>query len=393
MSENEFQMDKKEGDQITLQELISLFMKKKRLVFYGTLIFTLISLALSLILPPVYQAETKFYPPTQNGMSAAGQILSQFSGASPILGGFLNMNSPAEIYIELLQSRPVMEKVIEEFDLMKRYGTTYRVDARKKLKKKMTVSLDKKSNVITLSLKDRDPKIAAEMANFFIDELRNFSKGFALSDASQRRIFFEEQLAGAKEQLKRSEDKMSGFQKRTGALNLEDQSKVVIQAIGDLKAQIAEKEVQLKVMEMYTTPRNPDFKKLKETLNGLKAELRSLETEKNSSSDPFLPVSGMPDLGTEYGRNLRDLKFAEAVYELMLKQYETAKIEEAKEPLLIQVIEKAIPPEKRTFPKRASMTLIGAFVGFFLSAFAVLVIKAVEMLHIGDNAVSGKLPG
>jgi len=366
--------------QITLQDVVSLVLKRKRIILWGTGIITLLTAVLSLLLPPAYQAETKFYP-AQGGANTYSQILGQFSGMAPFLGGFSGLANPAEVQIEILKSRPVLDEVIKKFDLMKRYETEYMVDARKKLEKKMDISLDKKSSVISLAVRDGDPAMAAEMANFFIEELKEFGNGFALSEAAQRRIFFEQEVKKSKEQLKEAEIKVSSFQKRTGALKLDDQSRAVIEAIANLKAQIADKEVQLKVMGTYTTPRNPDFKKLKEALNGLKAELNSLETERNRSSDPFLPISRMPDIGTEYARTLRDLKFAETVYELMLKQYETARIEEAKEPFIIQVIEKAVPPEKRIFPKRASMTAIGFFVGLFLSVFAVFTLKALEPLR------------
>jgi len=169
--------------------------------------------------------------------------------------------------------------------------------------------------------------------------------------------------------LVKAEEEMQGFQEKTGALQVDAQTKAVIEGIAMLRAQIAAKEVQLKVMRTYATAQNPDFQRAEDELNGLKAELGKLEAKGGSGHDTIIPTGRMPEVGTEYVRKLRDLKFYEDLYELLTKQYEAAKLDEARDAAVIQVIDKAIPPEKIAKPKRILMILIATFTGFFLSIF------------------------
>jgi uncharacterized protein involved in exopolysaccharide biosynthesis len=254
---------------------------------------------------------------------------------------------------------------------MELYKADYREDARKQLLEDvLKAEPDKDTDIITIDVEDKDPKRAADMANAFVEELKNLTKGLAVTEASQRRLFFEEQLKDTKMALVKAEEEMQGFQEKTGALQVDAQTKAIIEGIAMLRAQIAAKEVQLKVMRTYATAQNPDFQRAEDELNGLKAELGKLEAKGGSGHDPLIPTGRMPEVGTEYVRKLRDLKFYEDLYELLTKQYEAAKLDEAKEAALIQVIDKAIPPEKIAKPKRILIILIATFGGFFLSIFA-----------------------
>ena len=176
----------------------------------------------------------------------------------------------------------------------------------------------------------------------------------------------------------RAEEDMTRFQKETGALKIEAQAEAVIEAMAGLKAQIAEKMVQLNVMRTYSTPSNPDLQKIKEALKGLRIELKKLETDKGKGYDPLMPTGRMPEVGTEYVRKFRELKFNETLYELLLKQYEIAKLDEARDAVIFQVIDKAIPPDKRVKPKRTLMVIIAAFVGLFFSVFATFFMEYIE---------------
>jgi uncharacterized protein involved in exopolysaccharide biosynthesis len=270
----------------------------------------------------------------------------------------------------MLKSRTVADRIIDRFNLIELYKADYREDARKELLEDVLgAETDKDSGIITISVDDKDPKRSAGMANAFVEELKNLTKGLAVTEASQRRFFFEEQLKDTKMALVKAEDEMQGFQEKTGALQVDAQTKAVIEGIAMLRAQIAAKEVQLKVMRTYATAQNPDLQRAEDELNGLKAELGKLEAKGGSWHDTIIPTGRMPEVGTEYVRRLRDLKFYEDLYELLTKQYEAAKLDEAKEAAVIQVIDKAIPPEKRAKPKRTLMVLIATFTGFFLSIF------------------------
>lgn len=362
----------KEGDiirdEINLIDYVIVLAKRKKLIIGITLCAALITLVISLIMPPTYRAETKILPPQQSSSSLTMEALSQLGPMAGIAG--IGIKNPADMYIGILKSRTVADRIIDRFNLMKLYDAEYREDARKRLiEDVLQAESDKNSGIIIISVEDKDPKKASDMANAFVEELRNLTKGLAVTEAAQRRLFFEEQLRDTKMALIKAEEEMKGFQEKTGALQVDAQAKAVIEGIANLRAQIAAKEVQLRVMRTYATPQNPDLQRVEDELRGLKVELGKLEAKGGSGHDPLIPTGRIPEVGTEYMRKLRDLKFNETLYELLSKQYEGAKLDEAREAAVIQVIDKAIPPEKAAKPKRKLMVLIATFTGFFISIF------------------------
>jgi len=359
-------------------------LKRKRLIIGITLGAAIITAIISLIMPPIYRAETKILPP-QQGSSMATQFLSQLGSAAGLVGGAVGgavgIKTPNDLYIGLLKSRLVLDGVIDRFKLMELYKTKSRENARRGLADTLKARDDKKSGIITIGVEDKDPKRAADMANAFVEELKNMNKGLAVTEAGQRRLFFEEQLKDTKEALIKAEDSMEGFQERTGAIKIDEQAKAVIEGIANLRAQIAAKEVGLKVMRTYATPQNPDIQRAEEELRGMREQLGRLETRSGGHNpDPLMPTGRIPALGTEYIRKLREFKYQEALYEILLKQYEAARLDEARDAAIIQVIEKAIPPEKRVKPKRKQMVMIATFSGLFFSVFAAFFMEYIEKL-------------
>lgn len=362
---------KQPADEINLLDYLIVLAKRKRLIAGITFGAALIAAIVSLLMTPIYRAETRILPPQQGGGGMASQLLSQVAGgAADIAGGLLGVSSPNEMYVEMLKSRTVLDRIVDRFKLQEAYETKTKEMARKALEECISVASDKKSTVITVSVEDRSPEKAAEMANAFVEELKIMMKRLAITEAAQRRLFFEEQLKDAKEVLIKAEEGMKSFQEKTGALQVDEQAKAVIQGIADLRAQIAAKEVQLKVMKSFSTSRNPDYQRVEDELNGMKAELTKLETKDGSNPDPLMPTGRIPSVGTEYVRKFRDLKFSETLFELMAKQYELAKIDEARDTAIIQVIDKAVPPEKRIKPKRAIIVFLTSFASFFIAVFA-----------------------
>jgi tyrosine-protein kinase Etk/Wzc len=213
------------------------------------------------------------------------------------------------------------------------------------------------------------------MANAFIEKLKDMTQTFAITEASKRRLFFEEQLKKIKEDLANAEEAMQGFQEKTGALDIDAQAKAVIESIADLRAQIAAKEVALKVMKTYTEPKNPDLQKSEEALKGMKEELQKLETKNGENSGPFVPTGSMPGIGADYTRNLREIKYNETLFELMAKQYEIARVDEARDAIIIQVLDKAVPPAIKTKPKRRLMVQLGTLIGFFMAIFIAIMME------------------
>lgn len=359
---------KEKEEEINLFDYLLVLLKRKNLIIGITLATAIVTAIISSAIKPIYKAETRILPP-ERGSST--ELLSQHE-SPPI-------EDQNELYIGLLKSRTVLDRIIDRFDLMKLYNRKVREDVRKALVGALKASADKKSGIITIAVEDKDPKMAADLANAFVEELRTLTKELALTEASQRRLFYEEQLAAVKESLVKAEEAMRGFQEKTGALQMDTQARAVIESISNLRAQIAAKEVELKVMRTYSTPYNPDLQKAEEALRGLKAELRKLEAKGASQNpDPLMPTGRIPAVGTEYIRKLRELKFNETLYELLLKQYESARLDEAKDAPLIQVIDRAIPPEKKAKPKRMQMVTIATLTAFFFSILLAFLIEYKE---------------
>ena len=368
MAENKSKRD----EEIDLREYFRVIAINKKLAAGITVGIVVIALIVSLILPPIYRAETKVLPPQQSASSMTAQMMYQLGGLAGLVPGALGVKTPADTYIAMLKSRTVFDQIIDRFGLMKLYDVKFREDARKKLEE-LVVARSGKDGIIIVTIEDKDPNRAADMANALVEELKRLSKGMAVTEAAQRRLFFEEQLADVKVSLAKAEEGMKGFQETTGALKIDDQAKVVIAGIASLRAQISAKEVQQKVLKTYVTPQNPDLQRVEEEIRGLQAELHKLESKSSRSFDPLMSTGRMPSVGMEYIRKLRDFKYNEALYEQLAKQYELARLDEARDAVVFQVIDKAIPPEKKVKPKRAQIVIIATLLGYLLSMVIILV--------------------
>jgi uncharacterized protein involved in exopolysaccharide biosynthesis len=327
----------------------------------------IVATILGFALPETYRAETRLLPPQQSSTGMASQLLSQVGGGMTGLSGMLGASSQTDLYVGMLQSRTVLDSIVKRFDLKKLYRVNTFQDARKRLNKRINVLADAKSNIVLVAVEDQEPQRAADIANAFVEELRAMTKGLAVTEAAQRRLFFEEQLKETKESLIKAEEAVKGFQERTGTLHVEEQVKAVIKNIAQLRAEIAAKEVQVRVAKTYTKSINPDLQKDEAILSGMKTELSKLESKNGSGNDPMMPTGRMPSIGTEYVRKLRELKYNETLYEMLFKQYEVAKLDEARDAAAIQVIDRAVPPEKKIKPKIASMVFLAGLFGLLVS--------------------------
>jgi capsule polysaccharide export protein KpsE/RkpR len=185
-------------------------------------------------------------------------------------------------------------------------------------------------------------------------------------------MFFEDQIRQTKASLIRAEEEIKAFQQRTGVFQIDAQARAVIEGIARLRAGIAVKEVEAKVLRSFATTQNPDVQRVEEEIRALRSELEKLETTKGSGFDPIMPSGRVPEMGMEYLRRLRQLKYNETLYELLSKQYELAKLDEARDAVVIQVIDRAVPPERKTRPQRALIVSMTAVTGFILAVLGVL---------------------
>ena len=359
-------MDTNPQEEKNFLDYLIVLLKHKRKVFFITFGTALITAIISLLVPSIYQAGTQILPPQQNGTSIA-QIFSG-TGSMSMGGSILNLQTSDDLYVSLLESRTVLDRIIDRFDLLRIYNVTVREDARRKLLGAVHIIADPKSEIITIDVEDKDPKRAADMANAFVEELKNMKNGLALTGVGQRKLFFKKQMDDAKSALLNSENAMKAFQEKTGLVEANAQGEAVIEEIAQIKAQIAAQEVTLSVMKTYSTSSNPEFQKAHDTLKGLKVQAAKLESNGNfSDSGPIIPTGKMPAIQEDYLNKLRDIKFNETLYELLSKQYEAAGIEEAQDPTIIQIIDRAVVPQRRARPRRSLMVMVATVLGFFLS--------------------------
>jgi uncharacterized protein involved in exopolysaccharide biosynthesis len=366
-------------DEINLLDYLIVILKRKKMILVITVAAAVLSAAVSLVMTPVYRAETAILPPQQSGTGAASMLMSRLSpGAEGLLGGPLGLKDPGDIYVGIIKSRTVLDRIVDRFGLMELYEEKLRADARRRLEESLSVESNKEG-IIVLSVEDEDPEVAAGMANAFVEELKAITQDLAVTEASRRRLFFEKQLEDIKESLIGAEESLQGFQEETGAIKMDKQASAVIESMAQLKAHISAKEVELKVMRTYATERNPDLKRIREEIRGMKEQLFRLEKESGGDEhDPLMPTERMPSLGTDYIRKVRDLKYYETLFELMAKQYEAAKLDEASDATLIQVLDEAITPEKKARPKVRKIVMLFTLAGLFVAILAAFLAEYIE---------------
>jgi len=288
-------------------------------------------------------------------------------------GGALGIKNPNDLYVGMLKSRTVADNLIARFDLNKLYDEKFQSDARKVLEKKTTITSGK-DGIIIIEVDDTDPKRAADVANAYVDELMKLTKVLAVTEASQRRLFFERQLVQAKDNLTEAEIVARQGLQKGGLAQVDAQGRSMIEVTARLRAQISAKEVQLGAMRTFAAVGNPELQRTQQELGALRRELSRIE-----GSSPIAAISGRDTAGNSGLDNLgrlRDVKYYEFLYELLAKQYELAKIDEAKDATVIQVMDKAIEPDRKSKPKRALIFLLSTLAALFVSIFWAFVQEA-----------------
>ncbi len=359
-----------------LFESLILIAKYKFAIFYFVVGSAALSLVIVMLLPRYYTAEAKILPPQQS-QSMASAMLSQLGQLAPIIGASkdLGLHNPNDMYIAMLRSRTVADRMVDRFSLINTYGKKTRLDARQELDN-LTQITSGKSGLIAISVEDRSPVRAAQIANAYIDELEKLTLTLAVSDAAKRRLFFEREMKTAGEELSTAELSLKTTEESTGIIQLDNQSKVMLQADADLRAQISGKEVQLSSMRSFATAENPDLMRVQGELSALRSQLARLEHGQGGSSAVNVALEKVPGAGLEYVRKLREVKYRETLFELLAKQYEASKIDEARDSSVVQVLDLALPPEKKSWPKR------GLVVGLTIVLALLLSFPGVHVLEI-----------
>lgn len=343
--------------------------KHKWLVLGLPLAAAVVTAVYALFLTPIYTASTKILPPQQNQTSALA-LVGQLGALTGLAGG-LGAKGANELYIAMLKSRTVADAMIERFDLRKLYGTDGMEATRTALAGKTLVAASKEG-IISISVDDPDPKRAAMLANAYVDELYKLNATLAVTEASQRRLFFERQLAQVRDNLAKAEGLAKQAIDKGGVAQVETFGRTMIETTARLRAQLSVKEIQIGAMRTFATENHPEYTLALKELDAIRRELAKLEGGRNDAGEE---ASGR---GMENFRLLRNVKYYETMFELLAKQYEIARIEEAKDASLIQVLDKAIEPEMRSKPRRAQMVLLAALAAAVVAAGIAFVIEAMR---------------
>jgi uncharacterized protein involved in exopolysaccharide biosynthesis len=370
--------------EVSLIEVLTQLARRKWLIAKVTGGATLAGIVLSLVLPVRYTATTTIMPPQQTPSSAIllmNQLTGSSSGALAAAAGMgLGLKSPNDIYLGLLQSRPIADAIIQKFNLATVYRSRDMTAARKKLEDNTDV-ISEKSGLIAVSVTDRDKKRSADIANEYTEQLRGLTKTLAVSEASQRRLFYEGQLKEAKEALVVAETNFLEVQQKKGMVQLDAQAKAMIEGLTALRAKVAAKEVEVQALRSYSTDRNPDLQLAERELSSLQAEVGRLEQSGHASGFTDLGMKDVPSAGLDYLSAQHEVLYRQTLFDLLIKQYDAARLDEAKDATVIQILEPAIPSDRKSSPKRLIISILFCLTGFFFGCLLVIVLWFLRTLN------------
>ncbi len=340
-------------DEISLLDLLQVVVDNLRLLVLGPLAAGLAALGISFAIPPTYTAKTQFLPPQQQ-QSAAASMLASLGALGGLAGAATGLKNPSDQYIAFMKSVSVQDALIERFKLVERYEAKLKDDARKALSEKARIASGK-DGLISVEVDDKEPQFAAQLANAHAEELQKLLGRLAVTEAQQRRVFFEKQLALAKENLVKAEVALKSTGVNSSALK--SSPAAAVEAVARLRAGISAQEVKIASMRGYLTESAPAMKQALTELLALREQLAKAER------DEMPQAAGQGDYVARY----RDYKYHETLFELFAKQFELAKVDEAREGAVIQVLDVAQAPERKSKPKKALIAIITTLAaGFFL---------------------------
>lgn len=351
---------------LTIFDIATLFRSHWKLLVLAPLGIGVLALGITYLIPPTYTANTTFMPP-QQAQGAAASALASLGSLAGLAGGGAGLRNTGEQYVAFMQSVSVSDRLVDQFKLTDVYDVKFRVDARKELAKNVRITLGRKDGLISVAVDDTDRQRAADIANQYVDELRRLTGGLAVTEAQQRRAFFERQLQQGRDRLVQAQQALQASGFNAGALRAEP--KAAAEGYAKLKAEATAAEVRLQVMRGSLMEGTPEVRQQQATLNALREQLARAAQ----------PADG-PE-GPDYIGRYRDFKYQETLFELYARQFELARVDESREGALIQVVDEASPPERKSRPKRAQAAVISTLV-----ALVVLIIVVVSREMMGRSS-------
>jgi uncharacterized protein involved in exopolysaccharide biosynthesis len=375
-------IEEAEEPSVDLLDLALVLAARKRFILVFSLAAAIITAIIVLVVPVTYTAKATMLPPQRENSASA--LLGQLGGLASLVGGgggtasMLGLKNPDDLYIGLLQSETVEDAIVRQFQLMHVYRQKRLSGARKALNGHTTI-LAEKSSLISIAVKDHDAKRAAALANAYIDQLQNLMSHLAVTDAAQRRVFFQQQMEIEKNKLTDAEIALKAIEQKTGIIQPQGQAQAVIATIMQLQAQISARQVELGALRLSSTEQNPQVLTLQSQIQGLQKQLADFEKGHPGSAalagNVLMPTSQVPAASLEYIRGMRDVRYHETLFELMARQYEMARVDEAKEGQLIQVVDPALVPDMKSWPPRTLLVLLAFILGALVACFWVIFVS------------------
>jgi len=366
-------------EKFRLVDLIRIVKKRKKLVLRATAATIIASVAYTLSLPNIYIAKTLILP-SQDEKTMMTSLMGQLGGLANLANVSMDSANTLDLFVTMLKSESVKDPIIDRFKLMEVYKSKYRTDTYKALDKNTFISPGRKDGVITISVEDKNPKRAAEIANSYVEELGNLVVRLNVTGAGQNRSFLEKRLSIAKGDLAKAEEELKGFQSKNKAIQVTSQAEATIKGVADLRAQLALQEVHLATLRSRFTDTRPEVKSVAASVANLRAQIAKLESGGWSESSTIPSVASIPALGQEYVRLIREFKTQESMVELLTKQYEMSRLNESRDVAPFEVIQKAKVPEKKAKPERARIVITYTLTAFFLSLFAAFALHLLERM-------------
>jgi uncharacterized protein involved in exopolysaccharide biosynthesis len=359
----------------TLIDYLAVVVRWKKRIALCTIGATLVVSLASLLYPDIYTAKTKFLPP-QSGAGLLSAAMMQGALAAAIGGAdILGESKSTKLYAEILKTEGLRDPIIERFQLQKVYRKRYREDVYKALNRYVTIQSGKEG-IITVSVDDREPKRAAELANAFVEELKKLSAGMSRTGAGNTKVFLEERIALARDDLTKAENDLKGFQNKYKTVDASQQAMISVSAVAQLTAQLTSQEIQLSVLRRSFADTSQTVKAVQQAIAVLKEKIARLQGNNGSAELPGFEQ--LPDRAQQYLHLMRKFKTAEGVHDMLNRQYEMAKLNAENDVSTVQVIQKALVPERKSKPRRSIIVLISGLLSLALSIAGSLMLEGIS---------------
>lgn len=381
-------------NQIKLADLFLVLLKRKRLIFLLVGLAVVCSVVYSLFLPSIYTATARILPPMRSEAISAG-----FYPTGAMVEGMglaMGAKSSADVFTGILQSRTVAEMLIKRFNLHEVYKQKIKDTLYRQLGGNTDIQISRKTQIVTVSVDDKDPELASKLANAYVDALDEINRKVNTTEGHRKRIFLEDRLETVKKDLITAEMAHKEFQEKHKLIAIDAQAKAAIEGAARIKGEIIAAQTELEVLKQFGTVRQNEAIMLRSKIAELENQLTRIESGKpernprkeismtKEASEFYIPFSELPELGLQLARLSREAKIQEKVFELLTSQYELAKIEEAKDVNTIQVLDRAVPPDRKSKPKRSVIVVLSVVVVFFLSVFLAFFLEYVNRLKTDD---------